>query len=400
MSRVRIPAGMSAQRADYILGAKPDFRQAVLAKNPTNYWPANEGYGTPRDIVSGSATSIVGSLSWVPPSLQSQGPALDFVNVATRRLVVGPLSDNGVVTWQVAFQADSYDRMLLGAAASAGYLYILNSTQIRMQTTAGTTNPTWTVSGGIPLGTWMILHIVRTSTTSATLYVNGVSQGAQPIDTSPFNVGYIGRYQPASGFDMDGRINHVARWSGVALSTGQIAELASRWASTQNYDPVPALRGTLIGGTAVTAGSTMGSNAAFFRRLYVPAPTVINRLSVYIVTSSGNIDVGLYDDDGTGGDPGTRLASLGSTASPGTGWQTFSIPSTTVDGVFYGALVPDNATFSAYYLDAGDWINPATGALIASSTYDRTKASSFPLPSTVSALSATGLGFLVVPHYV
>ena len=145
--------------------------------------------------------------------------------------------------------------------------------------------------------------------------------------------------------------------------------------------------GTYVGGTAPSNGqnSTLAANSAYFRRTIVPFSFTPTLIGTFIKTSSGNIDLGVYADDGTGNAPGARIASLGSTASPGTGTRVFSLaPGLLTPGVIWLAAAANNTTFSIGY--EGEGVVTAGlgggGALMGS-----VKATAFPLPDPAGAVS-------------
>lgn len=128
--------------------------------------------------------------------------------------------------------------------------------------------------------------------------------------------------------------------------------------------------------------STSGvANTAYLVALApITTPTTITKLRLDIGTSSGNLDVGIYTT--VDGANFTRLASLGTTASPGTGVRDFDITDTIMyPGTRYWfAFAADNNTLDLYRYQ---------GAAIAmASGFGRTKATSFPLPASIATATA------------
>lgn len=144
----------------------------------------------------------------------------------------------------------------------------------------------------------------------------------------------------------------------------------------------------LLGAT----GTSTAANGSFGVRCIVPRTGTLRDLSVLIATSSGNIDVGVYDDTAT---TRNRLWSSGSTASPGTGWRTIGDPQISVVAGQHIDLViaADNATaafgrFSMGTLIPGDlpsgfFVSP-NGA---SPKLSWEKTSNFPIAATLSESS-------------
>jgi hypothetical protein len=117
------------------------------------------------------------------------------------------------------------------------------------------------------------------------------------------------------------------------------------------------------------------------RAIFVPfvlhEPMVVQRMAVFnALTATGNVDVGIYTEDGT------RLVSAGSTAMSGTvAIQSFSISITLAPGRYYMALAFSSASAN---------IKAATTSL--GSTYAcgiLQMASAFPLPATATFAAPT-----------
>lgn len=149
--------------------------------------------------------------------------------------------------------------------------------------------------------------------------------------------------------------------------------------STVNY-PVIMSMSPCASGDVAMAGiyPTCGNNAwpAANRALFVPfvihEPFVVQKMAVYnATTAAGNVDIGIYTEDGT------LLVSSGSTAMAGTSTQqTFSISKTLAPGRYYMAIA-----FSS------------TSAILRASTTSLAStqlsgvlqmASAFPLPATAT----------------
>lgn len=140
--------------------------------------------------------------------------------------------------------------------------------------------------------------------------------------------------------------------------------------------------------TAAQAAATGTGNTAYLVALpAIVAPTTITKLRINLDVSSGNLDVGIYST--TNGSDFTRVTSLGTTASPGTGDRTFDITDTVLyPGTRYWfAFAGSDGTISPYRY--------GTGPAISVSGIGRSKATSFPLPATISAASAANLTAVV-----
>ena len=117
-----------------------------------------------------------------------------------------------------------------------------------------------------------------------------------------------------------------------------------------------------------SSGGAIANNDAFYMPIDVMGDMTITKISLYIQTSSGNIDVGLYNSSGT------KLVSSGSTSRPGTGVRTITVASTDISaGQHYLAIAADNTTFK--------W-GQTTGADTMATRMMQRETSDFPLPSS------------------
>jgi hypothetical protein len=91
------------------------------------------------------------------------------------------------------------------------------------------------------------------------------------------------------------------------------------------------------------------ANEAYLIPFWVPTPINVSSMFLNITTSSGNLDVGIYDKNGN------RVVSKGSTASPGTGRQELTFTQTLLVprlGPYFAAVAVNNGTirFAQYNL--------------------------------------------------
>jgi hypothetical protein len=131
-----------------------------------------------------------------------------------------------------------------------------------------------------------------------------------------------------------------------------------------------------------------GANLAYGVRCTVPKTGTLTDISVYIQTSSGNIDVGVYDTDSSR----TKLYSSGSLACPaGAAWRVIVASpglSVTAGQQIDLAVAFDNGTAAiGRFADNGNVSNLPTGFWPgngAAPLLSWSKGTSFPLPSTMS----------------
>ena len=147
--------------------------------------------------------------------------------------------------------------------------------------------------------------------------------------------------------------------------------------------PAALLGGMNYTGTALSA-TWPTSNLAIFVPFILTRPYIVTNLfCINGATASGNIDIGIYSEDGT------RLVSKGSTAQAGTNTtQNLSVTSTELGaGLFYLALACNNttATFNRYSTAANTHGAYGTAQM----------ASAFALPATAT-FATTGQSYIPI----
>jgi len=92
--------------------------------------------------------------------------------------------------------------------------------------------------------------------------------------------------------------------------------------------------------TGWAAAAWPAANLVIFVPFYVPEPVTVTKLFAAIGVASGNIDLGIYAEDGT------RLVSKGTTAAAGaTDLQVLDVTDTVLArGTYYMAMVCDTVT--------------------------------------------------------
>lgn len=138
--------------------------------------------------------------------------------------------------------------------------------------------------------------------------------------------------------------------------------------------------------SVVSGNAAPGANfPAFYRKRVAKAITVSN-ITIYVATQVGNIDVGIYQSDGT---TLTKIASSGSTAvGSASAKQVVALTASVslVPGVdYYFAVVADNTSSIGR---TAALISTAIGAV---DNMALTKALAFPLPATSTLASLSGI---------
>lgn len=288
----------------------------------------------------------------------------------------------------------------LTALLSNGSLYQLNTpfslgaeadinlSNVRLDTTA---NATWTVNDAAAVvrvvaeGTTQVGGTSITVTAGGQIGINGRNYRANAFQLTPvlhdeiYNTNANAAQVPAGVGPL--------HWDGSAWTTGPAGPAGPTGPAANPYIAeaiVAAVDVRYMRSVGVTVA--VANRALFFR---IPgnfcAERAITKLRAYVQVQSGNWDMGVYDDDGTNGAPGTLLASLGGGATPAPGPQQVTIPSTVVGPGHWLAIAADNIT--ATFLGMDGSIVTGIGAMA------YFQASAYPLPAT--AAPSLGVGRVI-----
>jgi hypothetical protein len=130
-----------------------------------------------------------------------------------------------------------------------------------------------------------------------------------------------------------------------------------------------------------TALAVLVADQAELSRVSLFSPVTIDSIKILVGTQSGNVDVGVYRFDGTNY---VRLASSGSTAVGATGQQILTLTSAvTVQDGDYLAVAVNNGTATLRLMThiGSSFVGTPINLSLA-------KATSFPLPASISSPSA------------
>lgn len=128
--------------------------------------------------------------------------------------------------------------------------------------------------------------------------------------------------------------------------------------------------------TGQSVSSTGTANTAYYMPIVAAASLAVTSIKFFVGTQSGNYDIGVYDSTFA------KVWARGSTAVPATGPATVLISAgtptslTVTTGVYYLAFAADNGTAAVHITN---------GAAISTGGIGYSKASSFPLPSSLSS---------------
>lgn len=185
--------------------------------------------------------------------------------------------------------------------------------------------------------------------------------------------------------------NGLSRGAIIDLITGGDAEIEAYVQSLQPSQPAGVWAIDPRGAGSVY--NTVTQNQAELARVSLTEPVTIDRIRIANgSTVNGNIDVGVYRFNGTNYD---RIGSSGSTAQTGAS-ATQEIPLTApveVRDGDYLAFVSDSATAMVRQL-----VHVSLFLVGAPMNISLSKASSFPLPATISSPSGTTRTILMVGY--
>ncbi len=147
--------------------------------------------------------------------------------------------------------------------------------------------------------------------------------------------------------------------------------------ATSNYIYMPVTSSTFYGETTSTGSNENGDDYIIIQKINATSSFQLASLSVYFrsLGSTNKFVLALYDDDGTAGAPGTRLAYTSEQTASSTGWKTV-VPTSTPTlsaGYYYIAYTSDDYYLKINYIGTG-----GIGGGYTSRTYDGTLPSSCP----------------------
>ena len=100
---------------------------------------------------------------------------------------------------------------------------------------------------------------------------------------------------------------------------------------------------------STNTGAWPSANRAYYWPFQVGVTVTAYQMAILVITQSGNLDVGIYDENAN------RLVSMGSTAVGAAGIQTFDIANTVLTpGTYFAAMCVDNITASFGRISAPD----------------------------------------------
>lgn len=168
----------------------------------------------------------------------------------------------------------------------------------------------------------------------------------------------------------------IALVDGVSGSTADLTNYVTPYGTASL---IAALDARYMANSTTTVATV---NRAFYYRI----PTnffhslTITKLRVFIASTSGNLDVGVYVD--SNGLPGAKKITKGGIASPGNGAQDITIAATLVEPGNWLAISADNTTIT--FMGNGGTMVQGMGSMGAFQD------TAYPLPSTAAATLAVG----------
>lgn len=123
-------------------------------------------------------------------------------------------------------------------------------------------------------------------------------------------------------------------WNTVTIPTGFPMPGAANYVSNRNFT---------FHDTTGTAGTV--ANAMVLIPVFFSGTKTLDRIAVEVTTAAAasTVRLGIYDDDGTGGQPGTLIADFGTVSSATTGVKELTI-SQSVSGLVYFAYVSSSSS--------------------------------------------------------
>lgn len=150
----------------------------------------------------------------------------------------------------------------------------------------------------------------------------------------------------------------MADFPGVILATPSQAALST-------FGPMSPVADIGLFLASASAGTAFPSaNLGVFHPILVESPCTVYQMAVVVTTQSGNVDVGIYDENGV------ALVRAGATAVAVAGIQTFNVTDTALKpGLVYMGMACDNTTAAFQATAASGGFTRAQGQVVAISAY-------------------------------
>ena len=148
-------------------------------------------------------------------------------------------------------------------------------------------------------------------------------------------------------------VTSLTAGSGISLSGGDGSghgALTVAAASSVSLFPFPV---TVDPALTNNATSTFSANTVAIARVLGPGPLTISNINVHVATSAGNLNVGIWRDNGSNA-PGTLVAQSGSVACPAAGVGTISLGGsfTVGEGDWLGVAFSSASTLLRMYVNS------------------------------------------------
>lgn len=175
-----------------------------------------------------------------------------------------------------------------------------------------------------------------------------------------------------------------------------IGSSATQAAAGDHSHGFPRFVGSILP-TDATSTLTLTANRAYYYRFVAPRTNTYNQMLVYVSTSLGGVDVGIYENSALQ-TPGARIASSGERSCPFAG---------SVQGINLSTF-PTLDAGTTYWLAIASSSTPtfaASAAVLGSSILStmgvaREQASAYPLPDTASSVAPTSTKVILIGYTV
>lgn len=215
---------------------KAKLREKLVELGFTNYWPMDEGTGaTATDVISGVNGTIEAGATWAAGGPFGEATLAFDGAGGTSRVSHTPSSNAGAFTTIHHIAPTDYTTktgmVVYGNSADADTYWGLidSATKIDTQSDSAGSVKSFTVAAMTALR-WIMLGLTRDGSNNVTVFINGVAAAASQSVTGTVTLNGIGRYGLTGGgaetqFNYLGKMSHVARLAGTALTATQMLEL-------------------------------------------------------------------------------------------------------------------------------------------------------------------------------